>query len=137
MTIVYVDMVADLFHRGHVNFLKRVSNMGDKLYVGLLSAKDASSYKRIPIMSIGDRSSVIEACKYVDKVIINCPLVITEDFIKEHKIDMVVHAHDKTDTKYDFMYTIPLSLGIFKRIDYTCDISTTDIINKIQSRVTF
>jgi cytidyltransferase-like protein len=39
MTRVYVDMVADLFHYGHVNFLKQARQFGDYLLVGIHSDK--------------------------------------------------------------------------------------------------
>ena len=126
-------MVGDLFHSGHVNLLKRAASLGTKLIVGLNSDEDTASYKRTPILSLNDRISVIEACRYVDKVISPCPLIITEEFMEEHKIDLVVHAHNEGDTNYDFMYKVPMSIGKFKRIDYTPGISTTGIIHKIQS----
>ena len=130
--IIYVDMAADLFHSGHVNFLKQVSQMGDYLIVGLNSDNDITSYKRSPIITLKNRKSVIEACRYVDKVIAPCPLVINEEFLNTNKIDLVVHAHGENETRYNFMYSIPIKLGKFKRIDYTCGISTTEIINKIK-----
>ena len=34
MIRVYVDMVADLFHHGHVRFLERARTYGDYLIVG-------------------------------------------------------------------------------------------------------
>ncbi len=126
-------MVADLFHSGHVNFLKKVSLLGDKLIVGLNSDIDVASYKRVPIISLENRKIVVEACKYVYKVIAPCPLIIDEKFLLDNKIDLVVHAHDEEDTRYDFMYSVPKELGKFKRIDYTLGISTTDIIKNINS----
>ena len=130
---IYVDMVADLFHSGHVNFLKQVSLLGKTLIVGLNSDKDCAIYKRTPIISLRDRHIVMESCRYVQKVIAPCPLIITEQFLKEHKIDLVVHAHDPDDTNYDFMYSIPQKLGKFKRINRTPGLSTTDIIDTIQT----
>ena len=38
---VYAEMVADLFHRGHVEFLKRARALGDYLIVGVMSDEDA------------------------------------------------------------------------------------------------
>ena len=47
MTRVYADMVADLFHYGHVSFLKKARALGDYLAVGvhaddLLASLEAS-----------------------------------------------------------------------------------------------
>lgn len=132
MKTIYVDMVADMFHSGHVKFLKRASELGDQLIVGLNSDEDVASYKRTPIISLKDRTIVMEACKYVDKVISPCPLVITEDFLNEYNIDLVVHAHKEDDMTYNFMYNVPIKLNKFKRVDYTPGISTTDILNRIK-----
>ena len=134
MKIVYVDMVADFFHWGHVNFLKKAKKFGDLLYVGIHNDKDIESYKRKPIMNMNERKIVLKSCKYVDKVILNAPLSITKEHIKKHNIDLVVHAHNKDeDDKYYFMYKIPIELGIFKRIDYTPKISTSNIILRIMN----
>jgi cytidyltransferase-like protein len=133
---IYVDMVADMFHSGHVKLLKRAASFGTTLIVGLNSDKDVESYKRIPIIPLKDRAIVMEACKYVDKVIAPCPLVITEDFLTNNNIDLVVHAHDEGDMSYNFMYEIPIKLGKFKRVDYTRGISTSDIIKQVQQRTT-
>ena len=97
MRIVYCDIVGDLFHYGHINFLKEAKEFGDFLIVGLMSDKDIEDYKGKPILSLQERLKEVEACKYVDSVIPNCPCPITEKFIKEHNIDYVVHGDDFTE----------------------------------------
>ena len=58
--------------------------------------------------------------------------MITEDYIKNNNIDMIVHAHpENEDEKYQKMYEIPTKLGIFKRLEYTPSISTTNIISRL------
>ena len=52
---VYVDMVADLFHYGHVNFLRQARKHGDYLLVGVHAAETVMSYKRRPIFSMDER----------------------------------------------------------------------------------
>ena len=43
ITRVYVDMVADLFHYGHVNFLRQAKSHGDFLLVGVHSDETVES----------------------------------------------------------------------------------------------
>jgi cytidyltransferase-like protein len=134
MTVVYIDMCADLFHWGHVNLLKNAKSMGDKLIVGIHSDETIKKYKREPIMKMKERIAVIESCKYVDVVIPDAPLTITEEYIKTHNIDLVVHAHhEHEDEKYKFMYGTANDMGKFKRLDYSEGVSTTEIINRIQN----
>jgi len=133
MKTIYVDMVADMFHSGHVNFLKRAATFGDILVVGVNSDDDVLSYKRTPIITLKHRTIVLDACKYVDAMISPCPLIITEEFMKNNNIDMVIHAHDENDTSYNFIYDVPMKLGKFKRLDYTPGISTSDIIKRVQT----
>ena len=131
---VYVDMVADLFHYGHVNFIKQARAFGDYLIVGLCSDDDVASYKRKPILSIEERVRSVQECKYVDEVVPNCPLCITEEFIKEHNIDLVIHGDDMSDKELAYYYEIPIRMGIFKTVPYTKTISTSDIIRRVLSR---
>ena len=49
------------------------------------------------ITSLGSPRKVIEACKYVDKVIPDAPLCATKQFCQEHKITTVVHGDDISD----------------------------------------
>ena len=79
MVNVYLDMCADLFHWGHVNMLKYAKSMGDRLVVGIHSDETIRSYKRAPVMKMNERIKVVEACRYVDQVIPEAPLVITEE----------------------------------------------------------
>lgn len=67
--IVYADMVGDLFHLGHIKLLQRVKALGNILIVGVNKDKDVESYKRTPTLTLEERTQVIQACRYVDKVI--------------------------------------------------------------------
>ena len=131
---IYVDMVGDLFHVNHVNLLKNAKNLGDKLIVGIHSDKDTESYKRKPILTMNERAPIIESCRYVDEIILNAPVIITEEYINKHNIDLVIHAHNKEENeKYNFMYANAIKLNKFKRLDYFRGISTTEIIKRISN----
>ena len=46
---VYVDMVADLFHLGHVEFLRKAKEHGDVLKVGIHNDETVEGSKRKPV----------------------------------------------------------------------------------------
>lgn len=94
LTRVYVDMVGDLFHPGHVALLRAARAFGDELVVGVLSDETVAAYKRRPIMTLDERVTVIEACRYVDAVIPDSPYRVTREFLDEHSLVLVVHGDD-------------------------------------------
>ena len=73
--------------------------------------------------------------KNVDKVIEKSPLTVDIDFIKKHKIDLVVHgfASEEDEKKQEVFFKEITDLGLFKKIKYYDKTSTTSIINKIKS----
>ena len=134
--IIYIDMVADLIHVGHLRALKYIKNSicqkNDKLYVGIISDKDTESYKRIPIINESNRAEMMEGIKYVDKVIRNSPLVLTKEFIAEHKIEKIcIPGNRKEDEINDWYKFIDKSIII--KIPYCNQLSTTSIIKKIKN----
>jgi len=135
--ILYTDMVADLFHYGHVNYLKNIylqKKEGDLLYVGIHSDECTKSYKRTPIMTMEERIQVVEACKYVDKVIVDSPITTTKEYIDLHKIDLIFTPDNRTEDEIKLMLEIPYQMGIVRKVPYTNTISTTDIIKRISKR---
>ena len=126
-------MTADLFHFGHVNFLKQASEIGDYLIAGIHSDETVQNYKRSPIMTMEKRISVVASCRYVDEVIPNAPLIIDLKWIKKHNIHLVVHGDDFSEDLLQLCYKIPIEMGIFKKVPYTPGISTTDIINRLKN----
>jgi len=132
-TIVYVGMVGDMFHAGHINILKNARTLGDYLIVGITSDEDAQSYKRTPILNFEERKAVIQACKYVDEITLD-PLQMSKEFIKTHDIDIVIHGNDMNEKTLKNFYQVPMEMGILKMLPYTKEISTTDIIRRIIAR---
>jgi len=133
MTRVYADMVADLFHSGHVEFLRKAKALGDELVVGVHSDDDAAAYKRRPVLSMGERVTLVASCRYVDEVLPNAPIAVTRDWIERHRIDLVVHGDDFDAEHVAQYYSVPLEMGIFRTVPYTKGISTTEIIGRLSS----
>ena len=136
MIRIYLDMVGDLFHSNHVKLIKEAKSFGNNLFVGIHSDSTVENYKCTPILTMNERAEVISACKYVDKVILNAPEIITEEYIDFHNIDLVIHAHNESEEKYNKMYETPIKLNKFKRFDYHDGISTTEIKRRVIEQYT-
>ena len=106
-------MVADLFHYGHVEFLKQASAFGDHLLVGINSDESVQANKRMPILSMEERVASVAGCRYVDEVVPDAPWIMDAAWI----------AH---------IYKVHISMGIFRTVPYTPTISTTEIIRRCQ-----
>jgi cytidyltransferase-like protein len=135
MTRVYVDMVADLFHGGHVEFLRQARELGDELLVGIHSDEAVASYKRRPIMTMDERVAVVAACRYVDRVLPDAPLVLDAAWIASHGIDLVAHGDDFDATELARWYGVPLELGIMRTVPYTRGVSTSEILGRLATRL--
>ena len=61
---IYVDMCADLFHAGHVQYLKQCKHYCEDVYliVGIHNDETIASYKRQPICTMEERRIVLESC---------------------------------------------------------------------------
>ena len=92
---VFVEGVWDLFHQGHLQLLKRVHDIYDKVVVGIASDDLVRSYKRDPIIPYDDRVKMLEACRYVDEIYHNAPcLNITEKVLNKCGADYALHSVD-------------------------------------------
>lgn len=126
-------MVADLFHFGHVNFLKQAKSHGDFLLVGVHADDAVMVYKRRPIMTMEERVASVEGCRYVDEVVPNAPITIDRDWIEKHNIDLVMHGDDFSSELEALCYKTPIEMGIYRTVGYTPGISTTELIARIKA----
>jgi phosphoenolpyruvate phosphomutase len=65
---VYIGMSADLIHSGHLNIIKKGTELGE-VTVGLLTDKAIASYKRLPYLTYEQRYDVVSSIKGVSRVV--------------------------------------------------------------------
>ena len=123
-------MVADLFHYGHVEFLRHARGLGDYLLVGVHSDDAVLAHKRKAILTMEERLACIAGCRYVDEVLPNAPWVTDRGWITKHNIDLVVHGNDYSQEALNKTHAAAFEMGILRTVDYTPGISTTDIIQR-------
>lgn len=135
--VIYVIGVFDLFHRGHVELLRRAREMGDRLVVAINGDDMVASYKRRPYFSEEDRLEIVRACRFVDEA-----FVIREydnkSYLLQHQVTHIVHGDDWGHESYleqirvneDFLDSHGISM-VF--VPYWDGVSTSGILNAIRS----
>lgn len=70
MVVGYTTGVFDMFHIGHLNILRRAKEQCDFLIVGVSTDELVQHDKnKTPIIPFDERCKIVEAIKYVDKVV--------------------------------------------------------------------
>lgn len=94
MGVIYTGGTFDLFHAGHVEFLRRCSELGT-VTVALNTDEFIEGYKgKPPVISYRDRERVLLACRYVDDVVPNVGGFDSRPSIEMVAPDMVVIGSD-------------------------------------------
>lgn len=125
----------DLFHKGHVELLRRASQFG-KVLAGVNTDRFVEQFKgKRPTINENDRLEVIKSCKYVDKVILNDNADLKET-LKDLNVSALVFGNDydieqyRKQTQITEEYQIENDLALIQ-FPRTKDISTTSIYNNI------
>ena len=92
----------DLLHYGHINLLRRAREMGDYLLVVLSSDEFNALKGKKAYYSYEDRKTILEAVRYVDKVIPENNWEQKIQDVVDNDIDVFVMGHD-WEGKFDFL----------------------------------
>ena len=137
--VLYTGGTFDLFHFGHINFLKQCKNIADEVVVSLNTDDFVERFKGgKPILNYKEREKSVRYCKYVDSVIKNvsdedsraCILTVKPSIIaigddwahKDYYKQMCFDQAWLDDNQITLVY-----------IPYTKGISTTEIKQRIKS----
>jgi len=139
--IVYVDGVFDLAHYGHAkSFAKaraiaakrfQIPESKVKILVGVSGTdEELKAYKRAPIFTSEQRVQQVMSLKGVDGVVPQSPMYLTDAFMNEEHIDLVMHGDDFTKEKIDKYYGPAVKRGVYASFPYEPGISTSAIIKR-------
>ena len=99
MTVGYTTGVFDLFHIGHLNILRRAKEKCDYLIVGVSVDELVEGYKgKRPFIPYDERFAIVEAIKYVDKVVPQTSMDKMKAW-NEYHFDIMFHGDDWKGTE--------------------------------------
>lgn len=134
----YTTGVFDLFHIGHLNILENAKKQCDYLIVGVSTDELVQSYKsKTPVIPFEERIKIVQALKYVDKVIPQTNRDKTEAF-KNIKFDAMFVGDDwKGSPEWSKLERELSDLGAeivyFPYTKGTSSTKLTEVLNKINS----
>lgn len=135
--VVFTNGVFDLLHIGHITYLAKASELGDKLIIGLNSD---SSVKRIkgddrPVNDQNSRAALLAALFFVDGIVLfeeDTPLNLISTLLP----DVLVKGADYAIENIVGGKEVIANGGEVKTIDFVEGYSSTSIINKIRKQIT-
>ena len=132
--IGYTTGVFDMFHIGHLNILRRAKEQCECLIVGVSTDEVVESYKhKTPIICFEERCAIVEAIKYVDRVVPQTSMN-KMDAYKELKFDALFHGSDwKGSEMYEKIISDFAEVGVdVVFLPHTDGISSTIIREKAE-----
>ncbi|MFI5136180.1 MAG: D-glycero-beta-D-manno-heptose 1-phosphate adenylyltransferase [Sphingobacteriales bacterium] len=133
--VVFTNGVFDLLHIGHITYLAKASELGDKLVIGLNSD---SSVKRIkgenrPVNDQNNRAALLAALFFVDAVVVfeeDTPLNLISTLMP----DILVKGADYSVENIVGAKEVIANGGEVKTINFVEGYSSTSIIEKIRKQ---
>lgn len=101
MKVGFCCSAFDLFHAGHVMMLREAKRQCDYLIVGLQTDPTLDRpEKNKPIQSIFERFVQLEACKYVDEIVVYATEKDLLDILLSYPIDIRILGDEYKDKKF-------------------------------------
>ena len=132
--VVFTNGCFDLLHLGHIDYLAKAADMGDKLVIALNSDKSTRELKgpHRPITDEKSRAFILAALFFVDAVVLfdeATPLEV----IKLVRPDVLIKGADYTVDQIVGASEVMSYGGQVKTLEYLPGYSTTSIEKKIKN----
>lgn len=134
--ILYTGGTFDLFHFGHVNFLKQCYMICENVVVGLNTDEFVTEYKAPPIMTYKEREKSLLSCQYVKSVIPNAFGQDSKPTILSVKPNIIAVGDDWAHKDYykQMSFTkewLEQQNIVLIYVPYTSEISTSELKKRI------
>ncbi|WP_207424552.1 D-glycero-beta-D-manno-heptose 1-phosphate adenylyltransferase [Desertivirga brevis] len=132
--IVFTNGCFDLLHLGHVDYLSKAADLGERLVIGLNSDQSTSNLKgpNRPITDEKSRATLLAALFFVDAVVLfDEPTPF--DLISAVKPDVLVKGADYTLDRIVGADVVLANGGEVKTIEFIEGYSTTAIEQRIKN----
>jgi rfaE bifunctional protein nucleotidyltransferase chain/domain len=131
--VVFTNGCFDLVHLGHVDYLEKARNLGDRLVLGLNTDSSVSRFKgpERPLQDQNSRARVLASMQFVDLVVFfdeDTPLNLISQLIP----NILVKGSDYLAENIVGADVVKKNGGEVKTIDFVPGYSTTRIVEKIK-----
>jgi len=134
--VVFTNGVFDLLHIGHITYLAKAAELGEKLIIGLNSD---SSVRRIkgesrPVNDENSRAAILAALFFVDAIVVfeeDTPINLISTLLP----DILVKGADYSVENIVGSKEVLANGGEVKTIDFVKGYSSTSIIEKIRQQI--
>lgn len=133
LKVVFTNGCFDILHLGHLDYLEKSRNLGDRLVIGLNTDKSVSQLKgpNRPVNNENARARMLAAMSFVDLVIAfdeETPF----ELIRKVKPDILIKGKDYSIENIVGAEFVLGNGGEVKTIELLEGYSTTEIIKKIK-----
>ncbi len=131
--VVFTNGCFDLIHLGHVDYLEKARNLGDRLVLGLNTDSSVSRFKgpERPLQDQNSRARVLASMQFIDLVVFfdeDTP----KDLISALIPNILVKGSDYLAENIVGADVVKKNGGEVKTIDFVPGYSTTRIVEKIK-----
>lgn len=135
-TVVFTNGCFDLLHLGHVDYLEKARELGDRLVIGLNTDDSVSRFKGLerPLQDQDSRARILASLQFVDLVVFfneDTPF----DLISALIPNVLVKGSDYLAENIVGADVVKKAGGVVKTIDFVPGYSTTRIVEKIKRTI--
>ena len=128
---IYIDLIGDLFHVGHLRHLDKAKSLGGTLVVGVFDDAAVERLSHVPVNTLEERVAVISALRCVDEVIPAAPVAPDAGFLDRYDIDSICLTDDFEDPERQQAMAALMDEGAGIVLPYTEDLTTADIVARV------